>query len=358
MWTDLPENEKNEYKKMILAFASLTEMFAQKAEADDENEILSPIINSKYQETVFQKAFNASAEDIGNTSYDAALCKKNADGSEIKYLIGIKTFGIASGSQKIAQFKANHDEWSETLNEINNNAKNSDNSKKTKEEINQINANLYLDLAKKIAELRNLRISSSIAKLKGFSVEIGKDNVQTVYHVLMPSKKGDLPYIYVGETSYNQIDVENLKIIGCTSNKNPTNFDFNDGIHNYRFTSADSQLLMDFKNQDIVKDKWQVIYAENAYDIFAELADKIYSKKESNIIESHSWLITNEKGEIERYSGFNNFFGLGSKLGENQREEKIEKLYKKYENLISEDVLQLILDTTKHFLLTKTSNSN
>ena len=75
MWKDLPENEKEEYKRMILAFASLTELFSQKNEENDE--IPAPIINSKYQETIFQKAFHASAEDIGNTSYDVAINGKN-----------------------------------------------------------------------------------------------------------------------------------------------------------------------------------------------------------------------------------------------------------------------------------------
>lgn len=36
MWKDLPENEKEEYKRMILAFASLTELFSQKNEENDE----------------------------------------------------------------------------------------------------------------------------------------------------------------------------------------------------------------------------------------------------------------------------------------------------------------------------------
>lgn len=120
MWNDLDKAKKNEYKKMILGFASLTEMFAQKAESEEEV-ILSPIINSKYQETVFQRVFEASAEDIGNTAYDVAL-KQNINGKEIKYLIGIKTFGIFSGNQKIAQFKGYHDEFSNIINTIKNNA--------------------------------------------------------------------------------------------------------------------------------------------------------------------------------------------------------------------------------------------
>lgn len=348
MWENLPIQERNEYKKMILAFASLTEMFAQKADYDDKNETFAPIINSKYQETVFQKVFHASAEDIGNTSYDASICIKNDDGTQTKYLIGIKTFGISSGEQKIAQFKANHDEWSEIINQIKNNSEG-----KSSVEINKINEGLYKQLALRIGELRNKRISSSQAKLQGFTIKLDSDDVQAVYHILMPSKKGGEPAIYVGETSYNKIDLSNIKILGCTSNKNPTNFDFTDGKHNYRFTSADSQLLMDFDNKNIVLENWKVVYAEDAYAIFSELADRIFLKPKTDIAESHSWLITNENGEVERYSGFNNFFGLGSKLATNEREKRIEKLYEKFKDSVSEDNLEKISMLLKHYLLTE-----
>ena len=86
MWDNLSEQERCEYKKMILAFSSLTEMFAQKA--DDKEVLPSPIINSKYQETVFQKVFHAFAEDIKNTSYDASIVSiDNNTGRFLKYLI-------------------------------------------------------------------------------------------------------------------------------------------------------------------------------------------------------------------------------------------------------------------------------
>ena len=143
MWTEFPEHEKQEYKRMILAFASLTEMFAQKAENGENYTIPSPIINSKYQETIFQRVFHASAEDIGNTSYDASVNLTGTDGAEHKYLIGIKTFGIGSGAQKVAQFKANHDEWSGLINQMRANAVSDGGTAKTKEEINKINALLY-----------------------------------------------------------------------------------------------------------------------------------------------------------------------------------------------------------------------
>ena len=141
MWQNLTKESKTEYQRMILGFASLTEMFAQKAENESEDVALSPIINSKYQETVFQKVFNASAEDIGNTAYDAALCLEQDD-KELKFLVGIKTFGISSGAQKIAQFKANHDDWAEIINMIKSNAYNEDGTAKTKAEIDSINHDL------------------------------------------------------------------------------------------------------------------------------------------------------------------------------------------------------------------------
>lgn len=71
MWIELPIEMKEDYKNLILAFASLSEVFAQKNVEDVQ--ALVPIINTKYQETVFNKAFHASVEDTANTSYDAAL---------------------------------------------------------------------------------------------------------------------------------------------------------------------------------------------------------------------------------------------------------------------------------------------
>lgn len=118
MWQNLSKNQKDEYKRLILAFSSLTEMFIQKS--IDDNTLPTPIINSKFQETIFQKVFKATAEDIGNTSYDVSLVLDNNK----KYLIGIKTFGFDTQDQKIAQFKAKNNEWSNLVNEIKSSAKN------------------------------------------------------------------------------------------------------------------------------------------------------------------------------------------------------------------------------------------
>ena len=344
MWKNLNIENKNDYKRLILAFASLTKAFSQKSDSDEEK--ISPIINSKFQETVFQHAFNAYAEDIGNTSYDASLCYKDNTGKEHKYLIGIKTFGITSGLQKVAQFKGNHDSWAEIINLIKANAK----GKETKEEIDAVNNNLYLELAKKISEIRNTRISSSIANLRGFTVKADEDEPKSVYHVLMPSKRGEDPTIFVGETSYDKIDIDNLKICGCTNVKNPTNFDFTDGNHHYRYTSADSQLHMNFCNTDIVEEQWNVIYVDDAYSIFADIAKKVYGEQEK-VRESYSWRITNKDGEVELFSGFNSFFAVGTKMGKEQRERVIDSLAEEFNSTISQADLTKLIECLKKFLL-------
>lgn len=352
MWDNLPEARKEEYKKMILAFASLTEMFAQKADNEEEQTILSPIINSKYQETVFQRAFHASAEDIGNTSYDAGIRHVDKEGNEIKYLIGIKTFGIGSGAQKVAQFKAYHNEWSKLINQMRENAVDDTGKAKTKDQIDEMNYPLYLELAKKIAYLRNMRIDSSEANIQGFSVSSDSDDIISVYHVLMPSKKGDDPMIFVGETSYDRIDEDNIEIIGCTSNKNPTNFNFTDKNHTYRFTAADSQLLMDFKNSEIVQESWEVKYVDDAYALFSNLSNQIYGSKieKKEIVESYSWMITNKKGEVEPFSGFNSFFGVGSKLALSGRERAVDKLKARFTYMSPKDKYMDVLDSVASYL--------
>lgn len=69
MWFELSNDDKGVYKRLILAFASLSEAFAQKEDqsaSQGKSKVIRPIVNSKFQESCFQYAFNASAEDIGN----------------------------------------------------------------------------------------------------------------------------------------------------------------------------------------------------------------------------------------------------------------------------------------------------
>lgn len=350
MWVNLLEENKSKYKTYITNFASLSAAFSQKSESSESENpltsIVAPIVNSKFQETVFQKSFGAIGEDIANTSYDASLIVDEKH----RYLVGIKSFGFHSGDQKIAQFKSNSasDNWEEVLSEIKRNSE----SVHTKEEADKMNFPLYLDLAKKISKLRNDRIASSKEQIRGF---VATDaTVEAVYHVLMPSKKGASPKIFVGETDYLPIDIENLEILGSTNKRTPTNFKFTDGRHQYKYTSADSQLYMTFNNQDIVVDSWEIDYVKDPFHLFENLHLRILEEVEDEeaISMSVSWMITNIHGEVEQSSGFNGFDGASKLSKKNKnREKRIEKIRKKYQTKISKEKMTYVIDSLEKILL-------
>lgn len=342
MWEHLPDYQKEKYKRLMTNFASLSEAFSQKSESNaelDGSEIVAPIVNSKFQETVFQRAFNAVGEDIANTSFDASLVVGNR-----KYLIGIKSFGIHSGDQKIAQFKKNSQEWSKLLSEIKFYAEISSNKKMADKE----NEERYKQLAIAISRLRNKRIDSSKAQIRGFQSQDG--SVNSVYHVLMPTKRGEEPKIFVGETSYLPIDIDNLKILGSTNEKNPTNFKFTDGQHTYKYTAADSQLLMSFNNRNIVVDTWDVTYVEDPFHIFENLELLSIDKKEK-VVQTVSWMIPNEDGIVEESSGYNAFDGA-TKLGVSERPKRIEKFIQDFSSTISESEMRQLKNLLGMVLLT------
>lgn len=331
MWNLLNQDNKSQYKLLMTNFASLSEAFAQKS--SDKNVIIAPIINSKFQEASFKKSFNATIEDIGNSSYDASV--KLSDGS--KYIIGIKSFGVKSGFQKIAQFKkdSQQDEWSSIIERI----KKRNQNGSSDEDIAD-----YLKLANNIALLRNKRISSSKSQLQGFDFD---SEVEAVYHVLMPSsaiskdKQKDEPYIMVGETSYNSIDIDSLSIIGPTSPNMLQNFQFTDGQHLYQYNSADSQLLMSFKghtgngtsNEDIGIEKWPVNYVEDPFKLFANLNSEATNALSDHVVQSVTFMI-----KIERRSGFNAWYGAPkNKLtAKNVKYKRVVELANKSKNLPSD----------------------
>lgn len=359
MWENFPKDQKEKYRKLIINFSNLSEAFSQKSYGDAE--VITPIVNSKYQETVFQYAFNATEEDIANTSFDASLIMENG----VKYLVGLKSFGLSAGDQKIAQFKAKNDDWSDLVSKMVENAKSIPRTEKNrKKKIDEENKDLYLNLAKKIAELRNERIRSSREQLRGFKDE---GDVRSVYHVLMPTVENDQPEIKVGETTYTEIDIDNLKVLGCTNANNPSNFKFTDGIHEYKYAAADSQLFMSFHNRDIIVDSWDVHYVKDALSFFESLDHKevvgqmavaeepgsYYSKPK---YESYSWTFIDKNGQVPTRSGINEF-NSQSKQSKPARKKQIQSLIKKYDQVLSKEELTKFSEGLQEILLPEKSNS-
>ena len=341
MWEKLKSEQKEKYKALITNFASLSEAFSQKSEAGEAEEVqnyVAPIVNSKFQETVFQRAFGAVAEDIANTSYDASL---RVDENH-KYLIGLKSFGINSGDQKVAQFKKNSQEWNEILSEI-----------QFYDSIGEDNRERYEFLAREISMLRNQRIESSKAQIKGFNSDAL--SVESVYHVLMPTSKGQKPQIFVGEISYLPIDLDKLEILGPSGKNNPTNFRFTDGQHTYKYTAADSQLHMTFHNKEIVVDTWDIDYVEDPFYIFENLHTLKSEEIEDQIIDTVSWVMTDRNGQVEENSGFNAFNG-GAKLAKKDRLSRIQKIQEEFADQLSSEELAFVTYSLEEVLLKKWSS--
>lgn len=343
MWEKISSVQKDSYRRFICNFASLSKIFSQKSDLEDFK--ITPIVNSKFQETVFQKSFNAKAEDISNTSFDASITLDE----KTKYAIGIKAFRYDSDEQKVAQFKknSNSDGWNEIIYKINSNSLNISD----RNQINKVNKDLYLELATKISLLRNERIKSSLSLIKGFENHMA---IESVYHVLMPNNKKEGPKIYVGEIDYSLIDIQNIKVLGCINSKNPGNFRFTDGNHTYKYTHADSQLYMKFNNKDIIFESWDIEYLDDPFSVINNINVK---KEPSEIEKSVSWMIYDKKKKVPQSSGFNAFDG-GTKLPKNKRKEAIQKFIEEYKHVINSEALLFIEKELKDILLKKYNTAN
>ena len=55
---------------------------------------------------------------------------------------------------------------------------------------------------------------------------------------------------------------------------------------------------------------------------------------------SYSWYLLNKNGEVELFSGFNGFYAVGSKMSKEYKEKRYKDLYKKYKNVIPENILK------------------
>ena len=138
--------------------------------------------------------------------------------------------------------------------------------------------------------------------------------------------------------------------------------------NDYKPTKTFLEMLSD-------RDFYNVKYADDAHAIFGKIADIVYpkaeellpedditesidevSKPELEIEETYCWTIWNKNRETEMYSGFNSFFGIGSKMGKDQRKQRIEKLYTEYEDQVEYNILYEIKQGMTEFLLEPASS--
>lgn len=166
IWQRYNAEQQEKYIRFLQVYGALTNLFRQK-QGD-----MIPYLDSKYQETVFAKAFNAINVDIGNTPHDIL----SVFGNE-RIGIGLKTWMNSSPSfQKVMQLK------------------------RYQTEINGMSKNDPEAIVHKISEIKNGRMKSDYERL-------GLEENKNIYHYVTRDENR----FVINECTYPLIDTNNIK---------------------------------------------------------------------------------------------------------------------------------------------------
>ncbi|MBU0279035.1 MULTISPECIES: restriction endonuclease PLD domain-containing protein [unclassified Gemella] len=253
---------KKLYVELLEVTCSLSNLFSESK---------SPFLYYRAMENIFCKSFNADNLSRSDVSADAG---KNGIG------IGLKTFLQNKGNtfQKIAEFNKE----SYLLRDLKG-----------------------LDLVKKVSEMRNERIKSTM--------RICNLN-EMMYHLVTRSDK----YIYIFEEDMDLINIDNIKV----TSQSKTTIHFTDMIHEYSFSLSKSTLLKRFNtcrnnkifgfSVEILKDPYNFLLSIKNKDIIEENSvDKLYLSDNSVIDYIVLPLYSTRNNRVEERSGLNQWNARG-----------------------------------------------
>ena len=261
VWNKYPKEQKELYIKFLQIYGALTKLFRQK-----KGDVI-PYLDSKFQETVFAKAFKSQNVDIGNTPHDVV----SIFGTQ-RIGIGLKTWmGSKPSFQKVMQLKS-------FQNQINKHKNNDE------------------DLAYKISAIRNRRLISDYNRL-------GLDENKNIYHYITRDKG----IFKINECAYPLIDLNNLKDF----KNSKTSFLWSDGQKDYKYTFGDCQIYQKFdveKSDTLLLDTFDIKIIEDPFsfllDTYTNVLDK-FQDLEEDIIEIYLPLYSYKTKEIPEKSGLN-----------------------------------------------------
>lgn len=203
------EKNKREYKEMIAIVGQLSNLFSVSEE---------PYLAYRAHENIFCKYFEA--ENLAR--YDCS-----ADAKKAKVGIGLKTW-VGRNDQKVAEFG------------------------KLKKNYADLKG---IELVKKIAEYRNERIRVT-KKMHGIE--------EMIYHVVKRVPNA----MEILECAFDDIDIDNIKLIPNRGNENNTYF--TDGKHTYHFSVSKNTLYMIFDDLEKL-DCFAVKILEDPYEALSSL---------------------------------------------------------------------------------------
>lgn len=201
LWSKLPLEQQNEYVHFLKVFGALSGLFKDHSAGDNARK---PFLHYRNHEQLYARTFDV----IDLTRKDSAFDVVFADETQ-RVGIGLKTWIHTNDFtyQKVAEFNKDAPELIHPL-------------------IAQGDAK---EVVKKVAELRNERISLDKRLYK---------TDQEIYHYVTR----DDDYMYINETTYDYIDIENIEVTKETK----TTYHFTDQQNNYRYYNSKSVLLEEF----------------------------------------------------------------------------------------------------------------
>lgn len=262
VWEQYLPEQREEYVKFLQVYGALTNMFRQK-KGD-----LIPYLDSKFQETIYSRAFNADIKDVGNTPHDVVSVF-----GDKRIGIGIKTWmNSAPSFQKVMQLKSYQNEINEFRNKSNE------------------------DLAYIISEIKNKRLIQDYNRLNLSE----NDNI---YHYVTRDKG----IFTINECAYPLIDLKNLK--DCK--KTDTTIFWSDGRKDYKYTFGDSQIYQKFdaqKSDSLLLKTFDVKIIEDPFSFLLEAYFNVIEtakEAEDDIVEAYLPLYSFRTKEVEEKSGLN-----------------------------------------------------
>jgi len=274
IWELYTKEQRKEYIDFLKVYAALSNLFRQKKGKP------IPYLDSKFQETVYSRAFKAENVDRANTPHDVL-----SEFGTKRVGIGLKTWMDSKPSfQKVMQLKR----FQTKINSFKNNEE---------------------ELAYVISCLKNEKMIRDYNRL-------GLSEDENIYHYITRDKGS----FTINECSYPLIDIDNLR----NFNKTDTAFSWSDEKKDYKYTFGDSQIWQKFdsnKYNTIRIKKFDVDIIDDPFSFLMKSYFEFFKnakKQKEEIIEAFLPLYSFGSKEVEKKSGLNAWNAAPKSKGTNK----------------------------------------
>lgn len=307
IWNKYSKEKQNEYIKFLQVYGALSNLFRQK------HGDMIPYLDSKFQETIYAKIFNAENVDIGNTPHDVLSIFSNQ-----RIGIGLKTWMNSKPSyQKVMQLKRYKKQIDEIIITQDNEA-----------------------LAYKLSSIKNERMKQDYERL-------GLTDNSNIYHYVTR----DEGKFILQESAYPLIELNNLS----NFNRTATAFSWSDGLKEYKFTFGDSQIWQKFsmENTDTtVLNRFDVNIIDDPFQFLMEAYSNLigsFELEKDDITVAYLPMYSYRSKQVEAQSGLNMWNGSSKNKGSNtlrpEREIYIPipmEFHRKFPDFFTENILDII----------------